>query len=61
MVKSGTLVMEIEGKPTLDLKAGDSFVIPRGVAHQATSPDGETHVIAAYVVDKDKPLVTMKP
>jgi len=61
VVKSGTLVMEIEGKPTLNLKAGDSFVIPRGVAHQATSPDGETHVIATYVVDKDKPLVTMKP
>jgi quercetin dioxygenase-like cupin family protein len=61
VVKSGRLVMEIEGKPTLDLKAGDSFVIPRGVAHQAVSPDGETHVIATYVVDKDKPLVTMKP
>ena len=61
VVKSGTLMMEIEGKPTLDLKAGDSFVIPRGVAHQATSPEGETHVIATYVVDKDKPLVTMKP
>ena len=26
MVKSGELVMEIEGKPTLTLKAGDSFV-----------------------------------
>jgi hypothetical protein len=26
-----------------------------------TAPDGETHVIATYVVDKDKPLVTMKP
>jgi quercetin dioxygenase-like cupin family protein len=60
VVKSGTLVMEIQGKPTLTLKAGDSFVIPRGVAHQATA-DGETHVIATYVVDKDKPLVTMKP
>jgi quercetin dioxygenase-like cupin family protein len=61
VVKSGTLVMEIEGKPTLTLKAGDSFVIPRGIGHQATAPDGETHVIATYVVDKDKPLVTLKP
>jgi quercetin dioxygenase-like cupin family protein len=61
VVKSGTLVMEVEGRPTLNLKAGDSFVVPRGVAHQAASPDGETHVIATYVVDKDKPLVTMKP
>lgn len=60
VVKSGALVMEIEGKGTLTLKAGDSFVIPRGVAHQATA-QGETHVIATYVVDKDKPLVTMEP
>ena len=61
VVKSGVLVMEIEGKPAMTLKAGDSFVIPRGVEHQATAPEGETHVIATYVVDKDKPLVTMKP
>jgi quercetin dioxygenase-like cupin family protein len=60
VVKSGVLVMEIEGKDTLTLKAGDSFVIPRGVAHQASAPQGETHVIATYVVDKDKPLVTLK-
>ncbi|HEY4029267.1 MAG TPA: cupin domain-containing protein [Caulobacteraceae bacterium] len=60
VIKSGSLVMELEGKPARNLKAGDSFVIPRGVAHQAASPDGETHVIATYVVDKDKPLVTMK-
>ena len=61
VVKSGVLVMEIEGKGALTLKAGDSFVIPRGVAHQATAPDGETHVIATYVVDKDKPLLTLRP
>ncbi len=61
VVKSGVLVMEIEGKPAMTLKAGDSFVIPRGVEHQATAPEGETHVIATYMVDKDKPLVTMKP
>ena len=61
VVKSGVLVMEIEGKPAMTLKAGDSFVIPRGVFHQATAREGETHVIATYVVDKDKPLVTMKP
>lgn len=61
VVVSGVLTMEIEGKPTLTLKPGDSFVIPRGVAHQATANQGETHVIATYVVDKDKPLVTLKP
>jgi quercetin dioxygenase-like cupin family protein len=61
VVKSGVLVVQIEGRPAVTFKAGDSFVIPRGVEHQVTAPEGETHVIATYVVDKDKPLATMKP
>lgn len=61
VVKSGSLVVEIEGRPAQTLKAGEAFVIPRGAMHQASSPDEESHVIATYVVDKDKPLATMKP
>jgi quercetin dioxygenase-like cupin family protein len=61
VVVSGVLTMEIEGKPTQTFRAGDSFLIPRGVAHQATAAQGETHVIATYIVDKDKPLVTLRP
>jgi quercetin dioxygenase-like cupin family protein len=61
VVVSGALTLEIEGKPAQTFKAGDSFIVPRGVPHQATAAQGETHVIATYVVDKDQPLVTLRP
>jgi quercetin dioxygenase-like cupin family protein len=61
VVISGLLMIEMDGKPTLMLKPGDSYVIPRGVAHQVSAPQGETHVVATFIVDKDKPLATPRP
>jgi quercetin dioxygenase-like cupin family protein len=61
VVQSGVLVIEMEGRAPLVLKAGDSYVVPRGVRHQASAPDGEAHVIATFVIDKDQPLATAKP
>jgi len=61
VVVSGVLMIEMDGQPPLMLKAGDSYVIPRGVAHQASAPQGETHVVATFVVDRDKPLATPRP
>lgn len=61
VVVSGKLKVEIEGKPPLIVTAGESFAIPRGTMHQASAPEGETRVISTYVVDKDKPLATLRP
>ena len=61
MVVSGRLKVEIEGKPPLIVTPGESFMIPRGTVHQASAPEGETHVVSTYVVDKDKPLATLRP
>lgn len=61
VVLSGVLLLEVEGKPPLTLKPGDSYLVPRGVAHQASAPQGETRVVATFVVDKDKPLATPRP
>ncbi len=61
VVVSGLLKIEEDGKPPLLVKPGESFLIPRGVAHQASAPQGETHLISTYVVDKDKPLATPRP
>jgi quercetin dioxygenase-like cupin family protein len=61
VVVSGLLKIERQGLPTLMLKPGDSYLIPRGVAHQPSAPEGETHVVATFVVDKDKPLSEAKP
>ena len=61
VVATGTLRIEMPGKPTLILHAGDSYLIPRGQPHQPSAPEGETHVIATFVTDKDKPLATPFP
>jgi len=60
VVVSGVLMLEEAGQPMQMLKAGQSYFIPRGVRHQASAAE-ETHVVATYTVDKDKPLATPAP
>ncbi len=58
-VLEGQVVMEIEGKPALTLKAGDAFFIPAGVVHAARNAGKvPAKVLATYVVEKGKPLAT---
>jgi quercetin dioxygenase-like cupin family protein len=61
VVVSGRLTIEVAGQPTLTLGPGQGYLLPRGVRHQASSPDGETRVAATYVVDKGQPLATPAP
>jgi len=58
-VLEGELQVEIEGKPAMKLKAGDTFFIPAGQAHSAKNI-GKTAaaVISTYIVEKDKPLAS---
>jgi quercetin dioxygenase-like cupin family protein len=55
----GTLTLEVEGKPTRTLKAGDAFLIEAGRIHEGRNT-GSTpaRVLATYVVEKGKPLTT---
>jgi quercetin dioxygenase-like cupin family protein len=57
-VEQGSLEYQVEGKPTVTLKAGDVLFIPKGVAHSAKNvgPDNASE-LATYVVEKGKPLV----
>jgi quercetin dioxygenase-like cupin family protein len=61
VVASGTLKIEMPGTAPLILHAGDSYLILRGAPHQPSAPDGETHVVATFATDKDKPLATPAP
>jgi quercetin dioxygenase-like cupin family protein len=55
----GTLVFEQTGKPTVTLKAGETFFVPAGTVHNATNKGtGRTRVLATYIVEKGKPLAT---
>lgn len=54
----GAFTLLVEEQPPRELKAGDSYVVPAGVVHDArTGPQG-AKVIATYVVEKGKPLAT---
>jgi len=49
----------MEGKPTRHVKAGDGFVIPGGVIHDAKNTgSAPLKLVGVYVVEKDKPLAT---
>lgn len=58
-VVEGTLVLEVEGKPTVNLKAGDSLFIEAGKVHQGKNfGRTPTKLIAAFFVEKGKPLTS---
>lgn len=56
-VEEGNLILHIDGKPARALKAGDTFSIEPGLAHNAKAT-GTTaaKVLAVYVVEKNKPF-----
>jgi quercetin dioxygenase-like cupin family protein len=58
-VLDGQLVLEIEGKPPQNLKAGDTFFVPLGTVHSAKNPGkAPAAVLSTYLVEKGKPLAT---
>jgi quercetin dioxygenase-like cupin family protein len=61
-VLEGTLRLEVAGKPTVTLKAGQGFVVPPNTAHGATNVNnGVTRLLATYIVEKGKPLRSPVP
>lgn len=59
-VIEGSLEYEIEGRPTVTLKAGDVLFIPAGTIHAARNVGSDNGAeLATYIVEKGKPLVEM--
>ncbi len=59
-ILQGELTVDIAGKPTQTLKAGDVFFIPANTAHAARNASkAPTVVISTYIVEKGKPLSAM--
>ncbi|GHJ16043.1 cupin [Micromonospora sp. AKA38] len=56
----GSVAMEFDDRPTLTIHAGQPFLIPPGVVHNARNitPDVTTKMLSTYFVDEDEPLVT---
>jgi quercetin dioxygenase-like cupin family protein len=61
-VLEGTVSLEQQGKPTVMLSPGQSFLIPAGTIHNATNTGaGTARLLATYIVEKGKPLATPAP
>lgn len=59
-VLTGTLEYEVDGRPPATLKAGDVLFIPAGMIHAAKNVGSVTaSELATYIVEKDKPLLTL--
>jgi quercetin dioxygenase-like cupin family protein len=61
-VLDGELELAFDGKPSLKVKAGESYQIPAGEIHDAKAAgDKPLKVLAIYIVDKTKPLASPAP
>ncbi|QJI28871.1 cupin domain-containing protein [Pseudomonas sp. ADAK18] len=60
-VLAGTFEYQLDGRPTVILKAGDSLLIPAGIAHVAKNVGAtKGSELATYIVKKDLPLVVLE-
>ena len=56
----GDVAMEFDDRPTLTIHAGEPFLIPPGVVHNARNIGTvETMMLSTYLADEAQPLVTM--
>jgi quercetin dioxygenase-like cupin family protein len=59
-VLAGTLRYEIDGEPPLTVSAGGALTVPAERVHAVRNVgDGEASELATYVVEKDKPLLSL--
>lgn len=60
-VLKGTFEYQLEGRPPVTLKAGDSLFIPAGVAHVAKNiGQDNASELATYIVKKGEPLLMLE-
>jgi quercetin dioxygenase-like cupin family protein len=58
-ILAGTVQMEIQGRPTLLLNAGDPFLMPPRTPHNATDLGPDTgQMLSTYIVEVGEPLAS---
>ena len=61
-VMEGEFDLLIDGQPPRAVKAGESFVVPAGVVHDAhNNSGGSVRLVGVYVVEKGKPMASPAP
>jgi quercetin dioxygenase-like cupin family protein len=62
LVAEGNFTLDYEGKPTLQLKAGDTFSVEPGQVHEGMNKGTvPVRLIASFVFPKDKPMTIQVP
>ncbi len=62
IVTDGNLILEVQGQPPRTLQAGDAFIVPAGVPHDARNPGTATaRLLGTWIIEKGKPLATPAP
>jgi quercetin dioxygenase-like cupin family protein len=62
VVQKGTLTLDHEGKPTAELKVGDTFSVEPGKVHEGMNKGTvPVELIASFVFPKDKPMTIQVP
>lgn len=58
-VLEGALTIELDGKPAVTIKAGETFFVPAGTVHQGKNAGKTpTVVLSTYFLEKGKPIAT---
>lgn len=61
-ILEGEATLLIDGQPPRKVKAGESFVVPAGVVHDAHNEAAvPIKLVGVYVVEKGKPLASPAP
>jgi len=61
-VMEGEATLLVDGQPPRQVKAGESFVVPAGVVHDAhNNGAAPIKLVGVYVVEKGKPLASPAP
>lgn len=60
-VLEGESSLSVQGQPDRKVGAADSIQIPPLVPHGLRNGPGRTRAVAVYVVEKDKPLISLAP
>jgi quercetin dioxygenase-like cupin family protein len=59
-VVEGVLEYQLDGRAPVTVKAGEVLFIPAGVVHAVKNVgNGKAAELATYIVEKDKPLLTL--
>lgn len=61
-VLEGEATLSLDGQPPRQTKAGESFVVPAGIAHDVHNNSAvATGLAGVYGLEKGKPLATLAP